>query len=700
MKYKFIIIFFGLLDNIFLFSSNFPFPQFRNYPYGIKPTNFTNEEMYFHLQQTFLSWKQNYLTKSGAPQGTYRIQRASSNNYDTVSEGIGYGMLILVLTDNTVNNNRQYFDGLYRYYQCYLDSYGLMNWQIDKEGNIIGYNAATDADEDVALALIFAHYQWGSKNSSINYLEEAKKVIQRIMDYQVEKPGYILKPGDGFGGSDLVNPSYFAMGWYRVFKKVTQNTNWDKVIDSCYSILEIFKNTETGLVPDWCDVQGKEVSGQSYNYSYDACRVPWRVGMDYLWYGEQRAYQINHKITSWLMNSTENNVDNLVSGYKLDGTKIVYYSNAAFIGPFGVGSMIDENFQNWCNALYNKLKNYPNGGQWGYYQDCLKMLTMLAMTGNFINYLEEQPTNFTIPTCQIISPTEDEIISGKLKIVVSANSEKYNLNNVKLFFNDTLLYEQNLSSKNVNLVYNWDTSSIVSPVAGVLKSVVYDINGSSYTYFVNIMISPPSEKQQDGTGKVLISPDKVPTNKSCNFVLTYYAQSNISLGEILIKLPDNIQLNQDNINIYAKYGSPVLSGYSCENDCIKINLFKISNGEILCIELNNVFIPNEGIYNFVIKTRTNGGVLKEIINQPYVKAYALNEQSETKFISLNKDYKNDVIIFNSKNVSIFDSKGRKIIELKNNNVWDGKSENGKFVSSGLYFYKESNGNTGRIIIVK
>ncbi len=203
-----------LFLNSLLLASNFPFPQFRNYPYGIKVTNFNNEELNTHLQQTFLTWKQNYLTKSGAPKGTYRIQRGSANNYDTVSEGIGYGMLILVLTDGIVNNNRQYFDGLYRYYQCYLDSNGLMNWQIDSEGNIIGYNAATDADEDVALALVFAHYQWGSQNSSINYLEEAKKVINRIMEYQVEKPSYVLKPGDGFGGSELVNPSYFSMAWY------------------------------------------------------------------------------------------------------------------------------------------------------------------------------------------------------------------------------------------------------------------------------------------------------------------------------------------------------------------------------------------------------------------------------------------------------------------------------------------------------
>ncbi|MEO0225024.1 MAG: glycosyl hydrolase family 8, partial [candidate division WOR-3 bacterium] len=246
-------------------AANFPFPQFRDYPYGIKITAFTENQIYNHLQETFLAWKNNYLTKSGAPKGTCRIQRGSANSFDTVSEGIGYGMLILVFTDNQTNTNRYYFDLLFRYYQCYLDQNGLMNWQIDRDGNIIGFNAATDADEDVALALIFAHYQWGSEGV-INYIEEAKKIIDKIMKYQVEKPSYVLRPGDNFGGSDLTNPSYFSPAWWRIFKDITKDTNWDKVIDSCYSILDIFSKSQTGLTPDWCDVQGKEVSGYGYNY--------------------------------------------------------------------------------------------------------------------------------------------------------------------------------------------------------------------------------------------------------------------------------------------------------------------------------------------------------------------------------------------------------------------------------------------------
>ncbi len=422
--------------------------------------------------------------------------------------------------------------------------------------------------------------------------------------------------------------------------------------------------------------------------------------MDYLWYGEQNAYKLNYKITTWLISSTNNNVNNIVSGYKLDGTKLVGYSNAAFVGPFGVGSMLDVTFQDWCNALYNRLRSFSNGGAWGYYQDCLKMLTMLTMTGNFFNFAEEQTGDFAIPTCQILSPIEDSIISGDANIIVSANSEKYNLDRIKLLFNDTEIYNTNLSSKCVILTHRWDTTSIIQ-ASGTIKAIVYDTNGSSYTYSTNVQIAQPSIKLQDGTGKVIILPTKVSAGKCYDFVLTYTAQDNISLGEILIELPNNIEISSQDIKVYSKYGSPVISNYNYTNHAIKINILKIYSGESICIELNNTFVSNTlGRYNFTVKTKTNGGILKEIVSQPYIEVYALNEKVKTKLLSLNKDYRNDVIVFDSKNVLIFDSKGRKVVELKNSNVWDGKDSNGKLVSNGIYFYKSPNGENGKIIVVR
>jgi len=227
-------------------------------------------------------WKNNYLTQDDCPQpGMWHVKIASDSN-DTVSEGIGYGMLITVLMTDANDSTKQYFDGLFRYYKYYLDSNGLMHWRIDANGNIIGYNAATDADEDVALALLFAHKQWGS-NGAINYLQEAQNIINALYNKCVESGTYVLKPGDVWGGSSVTNPSYFAPGFYRIFTNATGNNGWLSVANKCYDITNYFYNSyNTGLVPDWCQANGQQASGYSYDYKYDACRFPWRYGLDYL----------------------------------------------------------------------------------------------------------------------------------------------------------------------------------------------------------------------------------------------------------------------------------------------------------------------------------------------------------------------------------------------------------------------------------
>lgn len=57
-----------------------------------------------------------------------------------------------------------------------------MHWRISKNGEIWGHNAASDADQDIAVALIFAHLKWGSAGA-INYNTEARAMINAMMTY-------------------------------------------------------------------------------------------------------------------------------------------------------------------------------------------------------------------------------------------------------------------------------------------------------------------------------------------------------------------------------------------------------------------------------------------------------------------------------------------------------------------------------------
>ena len=128
----------------------------------------------------------------------------------TVSEGIAYGMLIAVYMGT--KDDQMLFDDLWKYSQAHLNGNGLMNWAIASDGTgVTGTGGATDADEDIAFALLMADKQWGSAGS-LNYLNLAKAQINNIWLHEIVD-SKLAGPGDSWGPTDLwknINISYFA----------------------------------------------------------------------------------------------------------------------------------------------------------------------------------------------------------------------------------------------------------------------------------------------------------------------------------------------------------------------------------------------------------------------------------------------------------------------------------------------------------
>lgn len=356
-------------------SAAFPFPQNAIYPYGIMP----NGRSHLHAEESYLAWKNYYVTTSGAC-GYRRV--LFNDMSSTYSEGIAYGMLL------SVNyNDRELFDDLWRYYMAHMDPRGMMHWHIGSNcGQILGDGGATDADEDAAFALILAHRQWGS-NGSINYLQHAITQINRIYQWEVEPGTYVLKPGDYWGGSNVTNPSYFAPAYYRAFRAVTGNAGWDSVITRCYDILQRAAHVTTGLVPDWCRADGQPAPGFAYYYYYDATRTPWRIAMDYVWFGEPRALDFCRKISNFVRAIGSVNVG---EGYQLNGTPMGSAHLNVFVGPFASASMATTPaYQAFCDSAYDDnvqtVPPYPPGN---YYNRSLRTLTLFLQTGNFFNPLD------------------------------------------------------------------------------------------------------------------------------------------------------------------------------------------------------------------------------------------------------------------------------------------------------------------------
>jgi len=297
--------------------------------------------------------------------GSMRVTRPSDGN-DTVSEGISYGMLFSVYM-----NDKTTFDAIWKYEQKHLDTRGLMNWHINSSGTTAGANSATDADEDMAFALVMADKQWGG------YTTTATDMLTKVAMYDFGTDGTI-KGGDTYVA---VNPSYIAPAFYRVFAAyvtdATQRARWTTILDKSYEILAAVQNATSGLVPDW-----SAGPATNTNYGYDATRTPFRLALDVCWSNDPRAKTFAQKIGTFFGGI---GAANIVDGYNVNGTATGSFKNSTFVGPAGAAGMAANQPQLVADA-YTRVAADAKAANTNYYDRSWALFTVMLMTGNFVNF--------------------------------------------------------------------------------------------------------------------------------------------------------------------------------------------------------------------------------------------------------------------------------------------------------------------------
>jgi endo-1,4-beta-D-glucanase Y len=217
-----------------------------------------------------------------------------------------------------------------------------------------------------------------------------------MWDHEIDHSrGDMPLPGDAWGSDDITNISYFAPAYYRVFGQVADmEDEWNRAISKSYDILEASLtaangNAENGLVPAWCNSAGVPVeafSGAPTHFQNDSTRTPFRVGQDYCYYGEPRALEYMKKITAFY---TSVGVANIVDGYDLDGTPrpdfgVNGLGSASFVGPAAVGASYSSDNQPFFDEAYAALVTQELTAGTIYYQKSWAALSLLMMTGGFI----------------------------------------------------------------------------------------------------------------------------------------------------------------------------------------------------------------------------------------------------------------------------------------------------------------------------
>jgi endo-1,4-beta-D-glucanase Y len=497
----------SLILPITLFAApKYPFPQNAKYPYGIQPSSVNNDA----IQTAYQKWIEGFYEENG---DKARIKFDTPSF--TVSEGIGYGMLIMVYMDNATNNTQSKFDKLWKYYNSYLNNNGLMNWKISGFSGVAsdGRNAATDAEVDVGVALIEAYKQWGDEK----YLNDAKALVQKIYQYEVNGNGY-LKPGDSWDSKK--NPSYFSTAALEVFKHAGSQ-DWDRVKNNSFNLLKKCANSTTGLVPDWC---GEDGSAQGFYY-YDATRTPWRIGWGYVWFGHSDAKSFCSKIASWITTKTGGKASAIIDGYELDGRDKGNKGLAsAFVGAFACAGMVDATHQAWLDSTYNQQVALTSKEE-SYFNTSLRLIYLLLLSGNMPDFwtTQPQPPKLTLtvtvePSASgtvTISPSGTAFTNGTEVTLTAKSAGDYkfsnwsgdasgtdsvmkititkNMNISALFTKKTAALNKSLQKNNIlipsvstEMFYDNQSISVYLPKAGYVNMGIYDLAGKSVADFQNL----------------------------------------------------------------------------------------------------------------------------------------------------------------------------------------------------------------------
>ena len=378
----------------------FPYPQEHGYEHAktiATNWNCAGQTASSMLKAHFVTYMKDYYEE----QGDLGRIKFDEKQY-TVSEGIGYGMIMCVyFSDNTTSYQSQ-FDKLYNYYKKYLDGNGVMHWKIEGFGGTPGTGGATDADEDVAFALAMAYYQFGDSK----YKDEAAKVIANMRKSEFSSNG-MHKLGDQW--DNWKNPSYVSPAAYEIFKEFDagQSSFWESAIKTNYTLLLKNRHSSTGIPSGWADNSsyaavvgnnGKNFAG----FDYDAARAPWRWAWSYAWYGHSEAKDLTEKLATWV---NAQNFGKLYMNMKQDGTldknskpcqDSDCKANGSSIGPLSSVLIANSSYQDKLNTNFQALMNQEPG----YFHSSLRLLSGLLMSGNMQNLAKAtpvQPQPFVVP---------------------------------------------------------------------------------------------------------------------------------------------------------------------------------------------------------------------------------------------------------------------------------------------------------------
>ncbi|GAC1593541.1 MAG: hypothetical protein NVS4B10_00360 [Myxococcales bacterium] len=220
-----------------------------------------------------------------------RVVSLDENRIST-SEGQSYALLRAVWS-----NDPWTFQSVWRWTRQNLQVRGdkLFAWKW--KDRVLDINSATDADVDIALALILASRRF----SSPSYLDDARAILDDIWAKDVVhvREGHFVSAGNWAPAEayPTVHVAYLAPYAYQVFAGVDARHPWQALVKSSYDILHwLYFDKGVQVPPEVVYLDGrtgelllKTPHGKPSGFGYDSTPLFFRMALDQRWFGRSES---------------------------------------------------------------------------------------------------------------------------------------------------------------------------------------------------------------------------------------------------------------------------------------------------------------------------------------------------------------------------------------------------------------------------
>ncbi len=324
-----------------------------------------------------------------------------TGNNDARTEGMSYGMMMCVQLDM-----KKEFDRIWKWSKTYMfmdegENEGYFAWSCQTDGTKNAYGPAPDGEEFYAMALFFASHRWGDGEGIFEYSKQARDILSACLHKgENGRQGAPMWNRDNgqilfVPGSPWTDPSYHLPHFYELFAlwadeedreffKRAAKVSREYLVKACHG--------KTGLNPEYANFDGtpmdKELPWGSFcDFFSDAYRTAANIGLDAAWFGEDEG-QLSVPLK--MMNFFGTDLEAVRCAYKIDGTPL----ERPVLHPLGLlatmaqGALAaaDEDFETakkWVEWFWNQPLRK---GQRRYYDNCLYMFALLALSGNYRIY--------------------------------------------------------------------------------------------------------------------------------------------------------------------------------------------------------------------------------------------------------------------------------------------------------------------------